>query len=254
MRRFTAIGAVTLTLGVGATAIAHAAVARTATETGGLAITPALLAAPATPGALGTMSVENHSSKPLSVTVAARPWTETSTGAIAVDRKHSLAAQVRLSATSFTLAPGATAPVSLSLLAAPSGGALYGAVEVIGLPAGAAKQKGIVLGYRLIGSLRLTPTASKYALAAGAVKVSSAHAVTLPIKSTGNTIDPVTGTVRVKGATGTNNYSINAVKILPGDTISPSLGKHAKGTYTATVTLTQGGKKQLSATRKFSVH
>jgi hypothetical protein len=44
------------------------------------------------------------------------------------------------------------------------------------------------------------------------------------------------------------------VKILPGKTVNlPAGTKLAKGSYTATVTLSQHGKRALSTTKKFKV-
>ena len=56
--------------------------------------------------------------------------------------------------------------VNATLNSAPSAGYLYGAMEVIGVPADAAKRKGVVLGYRLVGSIRINPAAPKYAITA----------------------------------------------------------------------------------------
>ena len=69
------------------------------------------------------------------------------------------------------------------------------------MPTDAATRKGVVLGYRLVGSLRILPAAPKFELTAGNAKASGSTAV-IPVKNTGNTLDPVTGTVKVKGARG----------------------------------------------------
>jgi hypothetical protein len=64
----------------------------------------------------------------------------------------------------------------------------------------------------------------------------------------------VTGNVSVKTATGTKNLTVQAVKILPGNTVNISLGtKLIKGTATAKITLNQRGKKALSLSKKFTV-
>ena len=76
----------------------------------------------------------------------------------------------------------------------------------------------------------------------------------LPVKNTGNTIDAVTGSVSVKSALGTKNLTVQAVKILPGNTINIPLGtKLSKGSATAKVTLNQRGKKALELNKKFTV-
>ena len=86
-----------------------------------------------------------------------------------------------------------------------------------------AKRKGLVLGYRVVGAIRLTPAAPKAAITAGTIKATKGTAV-LPVKNTGNTIDAVTGSVSVKDARGTRNLSVQAVKILPGKTVNIPLG------------------------------
>ena len=203
-------------------------------------------------GALTTVTVANRSAAPLAVTVTPRPWTQSASGKVAPNRRGTLPG-VRVSQASFTLAPGAEQQVSATLTSSPAAGYLYGALEVVGVPADAATRKGVVLGYRLVGSLRILPTAPKYELTAGNAKAVGGTAV-IPVKNAGNTLDPVSGTVSVKGASGTKNLAIAAVRILPGKTINVPAGtKLAKGSYTAKVTLSQGGKKALAVTKKFRV-
>jgi hypothetical protein len=160
---------------------------------------------------------------------------------------------VSVSQSTFTLAPGAEQQVSAALNSAPSAGYLYGALEVVGVPTDAATRKGVVLGYRLVGSLRILPTAPKYGLTASNPKAVSGTAV-IGVKNTGNTLDAVSGTVSVKGARGTKNLAIAAVRILPGKSVNvPAGSKLAAGSYTAKVTLNQRGKKALTVTKKFRV-
>ena len=106
---------------------------------------------------------------------------------------------------------------------------------------------------RLVGALRILPAAPKTGLTAGTAKAVKGTAV-VPVKNTGNTLDAVSGTVRVKSARGTKSISLAATKILPGKTINVPLGsKLAKGSYTATLSLKQRGKTALSATKKFKI-
>jgi hypothetical protein len=237
----------------GGAALASNGTARTA-QTGGLSITPALLQRPAQPGPLGAMTVTNRSGAALTVTVTPRPWAQSAAGKFSPDRRRTLAALLRVGKPSFTLAPGAAAVVDLSLLGAPAGGALYGAVEVIGLPADAATRQGVVVGYRLIGSVRLLPAQPKHSLKAGAVKLAARRAVVLPLTNTGNTLDPVSGTVKIKGVRGTLNSTVPELRILPGKTVNIGLSSTlSKGGYSATVTLKQGGTRLLTAKRRFNV-
>ena len=110
----------------------------------------------------------------------------------------------------------------MTLKSAPQG-YQYGALEVIGLPTDIAKRKGIVTGYRLVGALRYKPAVPTYALKVGAAKVKSGM-VTLSVKSSGNTAEPVSGTVRLKGPLGTRQASVKATRVLPGKTIAIAAG------------------------------
>jgi hypothetical protein len=214
-----------------------------APKDGGLALSPALIERQAGAGPAGAITVANHSAKRLDVTVAARPWVQSSSGAVSINRAKTLPG-VSVSAGSFPLAAGATKVVNVT---ATSGASLYGGVEVIGVPSDA-PSKGVVAGYRLVGSLRLDPAAPVLSLKAGTAKVTgtgSAKAVVLPLRNAGNTVQPVTGSVRLKGALGTRQRDLDAVRILPGKTVNVLLSSArtlSAGSYTATVSLTQGGK------------
>ena len=51
----------------------------------------------------------------------------------------------------------------------------------------------------------------------------------VPVKNTGNTLDPVTGTVKVKGAGGSRNAARSqAVRILPGKSVNVPVGQQAR--------------------------
>jgi hypothetical protein len=255
MKRYVALGAVLTALGAGGTALVQGAAAggsAAQTAAGGLSVMPALIEHNAQPGELAKLTVANRSKAPLDVTVTPRPWVQAVTGKVSPNRRGTLPG-VSVSQSKFTLKPGAETVVVANLTSAPSAGYLYGAMEVVGVPADAATRKGVVLGYRLVGSLRVLPAAPKNLITAGKVKASGKTAV-VPVKNAGNTLDPVSGSVKVKGAQGTKNFSVAAVKILPGKTVNlPAGTKLAKGSYTATVSLTQRGKKALSLTKKFKV-
>jgi hypothetical protein len=256
MKRSMALGAAVLALGAGAAAYGQKATAggaAAAQADGGLAVSPATFEAKAgQTGVLGTMKVANRSAAPLTITVTPRQWTQAATGKVSPNRRSTLSG-VSVSEATFTLASGAEKDVTVNLNSTPSAGSLYGAMEVVGLPADVATRKGLVLGYRVVGAVRVLPAAPKTGVSAGKIKVTKGTAV-LPVKSTGNTLDPVSGTVSVKNARGTRNLSVSPVKILPGKTINVPLGtKLQKGTATAKVTLKQKGKTALTLTKKFTV-
>jgi hypothetical protein len=230
-----------LALAAGGTALlAQAAPAGSKTAAGGLSLSPTLIETTAKPGAGGTVTVANHSAHTLVVTVAARPWRQSHTGATVPNRRATLKG-VTLSATSFSLKPKAQRNVTVGL---PSSGDLYGALEVIGLPPDADSRKGIVTGYRLIGSLRLDPAAPALALSAGKATASGKQ-LALPVTNRGNTVKPVTGNVDFKGPLGTRNNGIASVRILPGKTVDVPLRSTkglSPGAYKAKVELDQGGE------------
>ena len=231
--------------------------ARTAQRSGGLSITPIVIDRATQVGAANAMTVANNSDASLDVTVKARPWTQSASGAVSPNRRGTLGA-VGVSEQAFTLAPGATKALTVTLKSAPAGGYLFGALEVTGVPSDIAERKGVVTGYRLLGPLRYNAPTATYRLKAGTPKVSgkgSKKALTLAVRNTGNTLSPVTGTVRLKGPLGTKNASIKATKILPGKSVSLALlsGKSLRaGSYTATVTLIQN-KQNTRITKRIKV-
>jgi hypothetical protein len=124
---------------------------------------------------------------------------------------------------------------------------------VSGVPTDAAQRTGVVHGYRLIGSLRLPPAQKKFSLSAGQVK-RAGRAVVLPLTNRGNTIEPISGDISLKGTRGTLNDNVDELRILPGKKVNLKLASSLKsGAYTATVTLEQGGTRLLKAKRRFSV-
>jgi len=254
MKRVTALGAAVLALSAGAAAYGNKATAggAAAQATGGLSVIPGTIEVKAgTTGPLGTMKVANRSAEALTVTVTPRQWTQDASGKVAPNRRSTLSG-VSVGEASFTLAPGAEKDVPVNVSSAPANG-LYGAMEVVGLPADVATRKGVVLGYRVVSAFRLAPGTPKTGVSAGKIKPGKGTAL-LPVKSTGNTLDPVSGTVSVKDSRGTRNLTIPAVKILPGKTVNVPLGtKLQKGTATAKVTLKQKGKTALTLTKKFTV-
>jgi hypothetical protein len=231
--------------------------ARGAQAAGGLGVSPMQVERPAAAGAANVMTVANHSRSALDVTVKARPWIQSSSGATSPNRRRSLGG-VRVSEQAFTLAPGASKLVTVTLGGMPSGGALFGALEIVGLPQDLEDRKGIVAGYRLVSALRYTAATPRSGVRAGAVKLvgtGSKKTLTLTVRNTGNTIEPVSGRVRLKGPLGTKNASIKATRILPGKSVRLGLfsGRSLRaGTYTATIRLTQAGETT-SLTKKVTV-
>ena len=214
MRRLLALG---LTLAAAAGGVAVAANAgHAAGATGGLSLSPVIVQQKAAAGPLAPFTVVNRSDARLDVTVAARPWKQASDGTVEPDRRHALAG-VSVAQPAFTLAPGQSQSVGVTVGAVPAGGALYGALEVVGLPTDAEKAKGVVLGYRLVGTLRLTPAVPVHELRAR-VKVRR-RTLTLDVTNRGNTVDPVSADVTLKEPRGTRSPTVRPVRVLPGRTV-----------------------------------
>jgi hypothetical protein len=244
------------TLSLAAVALLSVAVTPAALGAGGLSLSPAVVEHAAKVGAVGSVVVDNTSAVPLKVTVTPRPWLQSRTGTVVPDRSRTLLADVAVGARSFTLAPNTRRSVSLTLRRGPSGGSLFGSVDVTGLPTSSAgKGSGVVAGYRLIGSLRLQPGTKKLRLRAGSARVKGS-AVLLAVRNDGNTIDAVSGRVRLTGARGSRTVAIAATKVLPGATVDLALGSIRglpKGAYTAKVALSQAGKSVLTTTKGFRI-
>lgn len=236
-------------------AIVALSVAEAAPGQGGLSLTPAILEHAAQPGAVGSVTVANTSTKTMRVRVRVRPWSQSRTGRTSASGRRTLRRHVRVSRSSFTLRPGARQRVDLSLLRRQRRGSLYGAVEVVGTPRGARRRRGVNIAYRLIGSLRLNPSRRVLRLRAGTPKASR-RSITLPVRNTGNTIEPVSGNVRISGPRGTRRGSIRPVKILPGKLVHLRLSSTRglpRGRYTAVVSLTQARRQIASVRRRVRV-
>ena len=198
------------------------------------------------------MTVANRSAAPMAVTVTPRPWVQAATGKVAPNRRGTLPG-VSVDKSTFTLAPGAEQVVTATLASAPGGR----------LPlrrAGGhrrADRRRDAQGRRArlpAGRRAPDPAGGAEVHDHGGQRQGVRRTAVIPIKNTGNTLDPVAGSVKVKGASGTKNLTVASVKILPGKTVNlPAGTKLAKGSYTATVSLTQHGKKALSVTKKFKV-
>ena len=130
-RRVGAVAAALAVAGGGAALLAHPAGSKTAA--GGLSLSPVVIEQTAKAGAVTTVTVGNHSAKSLAVTVAARPWKQSVTGAAEPNRRATLS-DIEVSAADFTLKAHAQKTLTVTLASLPSAGYQYGALEVIGLP------------------------------------------------------------------------------------------------------------------------
>jgi hypothetical protein len=247
-RRAVAFGLVaTIAAGLGPTAVAAG---------GALSITPATIEHLATPGPLGTILVTNTTSGAMKITIHARPWIQSRSGAVSPNRRATMGG-VRVSRPAFVLAAGGRASVAISLIHDPPGGSAFGVVDVIGIPTAEAKATGVVLAYRLLSPLRLeSPSnAQTVRLAVGAERVRTDAAV-VAVRNAGDTIDTITGDASIRSAAGTQRTAITAVRILPGSTVDVPLvhlSRLRRGTYTTTLSLRQAGRTVVTVKRTLRI-
>src|SRR6478735_8449240 len=81
---------------------------------GGLAVENGTVQRPAAAGAANVVKVTNRSTKALAVAVTPRPWTQSSSG-VASPNRGSVLSTVGVDANAFTLAPGASRDVTVTL-------------------------------------------------------------------------------------------------------------------------------------------
>jgi hypothetical protein len=260
-RRKLALGAAAVAGLAAATQIAFAdapSAPRASAAQGGLAITPARLETTARRGASGTVTITNSTDRKLRMTVRARPWRQARNGDVAANRSKRLGG-VSVTATRFTLETGAARSVGVTLNRVPGRRSQYGALDVVGKPT--KRRKGINVTYNLVSSLRFNPSAGarRYRLRAGRAKVTgsgSSRALVLQVRNRGNTVDLVGGSYDVSGSGGGKSGTIASKSILPGKMINlrlTGLGGLRRGSYSASVTLSQAGKNRVSVTRSFRI-
>jgi hypothetical protein len=219
---------------------------------GGVSLTPETVEHTARKGNLGSVAIKNTTSDTLKVTVRVRPWIQNrATGAVQANLKVSMSRYVAANSSSFNLAAGASRSVSLNQRRTPPGGSLYAGIEVFGKPRNAKARNGIIPQYRVVGRLRANPAHKRVALRAGTIGFIGSGAsrqVVMPIRNTGNTLDPIGGSVTFAGPTGKTN-ALKAITPLPGQVVN-LVGGHVsgmkKGRYTATFSITQGTKRYTS--------
>lgn len=225
---------------------------------GGLSVSPAIVEHAAQAGNVGTITIANTTSAALAVNVSVRPWVQSRTGAVTPNPRSTLG-DVRLSRSSFTLGAGARQTVSLTLLGKPAGGSLYGSIQVLGTPQRGSVRTGISLAYRLISTLRLDAAHKLLKLQAANLAITGGGArrvLVLNVRNAGNTVDPIGGSVLLKGPRGTVNENVVTARILPGATVQMTLGSLRgvpAGVYTVSIALVQDGRKLLVLARRVVV-
>jgi hypothetical protein len=224
---------------------------------GGLSLTPPSVEHAARKGTLGSVTIKNTTTDTLKITVRVRPWLQNrDSGQVAANFKVSLSRYVAASASTFNLAPGSRT-ISIVQRRTPPGGSLYAAIVVFGKPLHAKARNGIIPQYRVVGRLRANPVRKHVALRAGRVGFVGSGAgrqLVMPIRNTGNTLDPIGGSIQISGPT-TKTNPLKTIAIVPGQVVN-LVGGHVAGfkhgSYTAVWSITQG-TKHYTARRSFKL-
>jgi hypothetical protein len=242
----------------GVIAQADDAAPRARAAAGGVSVTPQTVEHTARKGSLGSVTIKNTTSGTLKMTVRVRPWIQNrTTGQVNPNLNVSLSRYVAANASSFNLGAGGSKVVSITQRRTPPGGSLYAAIEVLGKPRNAKARNGIIPNYRIVGRLRANPSKKRVALRAGRIGYigrGSGRQVVMPIRNTGNTLDPIGGSVTFTGPTSKTN-PLKAITPIPGQVVN-LIGGHIstfkKGRYTARWSITQGSKRY-TAVRTFTL-
>lgn len=229
-----------------------------AAAAGGVSVTPQTVEHAARKGRLGSVTIKNTTSGTLRMTVRVRPWIQNRTsGRVDPNYKVSLSRYVKARASSFNLGAGRSRTVSMMQRRRPPGGSLYAAIEVLGKPRHAKARNGIIPNYRVVARLRANPTKKRVSLRAGRIGYigrGAGRQVVIPIRNTGNTLDPIGGSVTFTGPTSKTN-ALKAITPIPGQVVN-LIGGHIstfkKGKYTARWSITQG-KRHYTAVRTFTL-
>ena len=228
-----------------------------AAQQGGVSITPASVERTAKRGAVGTITVKNTTKDTMRVTINVRPWIQNrNTGAVVLNTKASLAPFVRASPQSFNLPPGER-KVTFNMRRMTRSGSLYGGFQVFAKQTKAKSRNGIIPQWDLRGKMRLNPRSKRPNLRVGASDVTGRgdnRSLILAVRNTGNSLDPVGGTVAITGPTA-RNATITQVSVVPGQVVYLKGGAvkgMKRGNYTATWNVTMGGKR-FTAKRTFKL-
>ena len=257
-RRKLAFGAAAVA-GLAATQIAFAdapSAPRAAAAQGGLAVTPSILETTARRGASGSVTITNSTGRRLRMTVRARPWRQARNGDVArqpvADARQRLAQRDALHA---RVRRAAQRRASRSA-ACRRAGSQYGALDVVGKPT--RRRKGINVAYNLISSLRFNPTSSARRLRLGAGRAIVAG------RGSKRALVPPGPQPRQHGRPRGRQRGRERVRRRPQPARSARCGScparwinlkliglsgMRRGSYTASVTLSQAGRNIISVTR-----
>ena len=244
-------GAIAAAVAIPAASGAGTAAPQAAAAQGTVSVTPSIMETTARRAASTSAVVRNTTGRTLKFTVKPRPWRQSKSGGVRAIRSRTLRG-IGLSTKRFKLSAGKSRRVYATMGSVPARGSLYGALEAVGKPK---RGSGVNVAYRLVASMRFNPSSKRYRLRAGTASASRGVLGVL-VRNAGNTADAVGGSVRITGGGGAWNGTATAVRILPGKLVRVKLASTRglrRGTYSARITLTQGGKRRLTTTKRFTV-
>ncbi len=237
----------TATGSVIASADDSAPVARAAQQ-GGVSITPASVETTAKRGGVGSITVKNTTRDTMRVTINVRPWIQNrSTGGVVLNTRASLSPYVRATPRTFNLPPGERR-VTFNMRRMTASGSLYAGFQVFAKQVKAKARNGIVPQWDLRGKLRLNPRSKRPNLKLGTTRVlgrGNNRSLVLEVRNLGNTLDPVGGSVNITGPS-PRNATVPQIAVVPGQVVQlkgGSLRGMRAGNYTATWTVTHGGRR-----------
>jgi hypothetical protein len=226
---------------------------------GGLSLTPTVGERRVDESRSSSATVANTTGHVVRVTIRPRPWLQAADGTVSPDPNRTLARLVRISPSNLTMPAHSRRTVRLTLRHHAPGGSLYGALDVSGVPRRVRLANGITPHYRLIGSLRLNPRKPRTRVAAGAPRVtgrSGRHAILLPVRNLGNTVEPISGRVVLSGPRGGRANVLKPTRVVPRRLVQMTLGTYRgllrgrqPGRYRLSITLSQSGRTVLRTTR-----
>ncbi len=249
--------AIALTASVAALGVTSAM----ASGSGSVSLSPPLLTHVAAVGGIGSITVDNGTAQTMKTSVSVHPWLQGPTGLASPNQSVSVG-DVRVSTSSFTLGPRSSKVISLALVKVPAQGSIYANVDVVAQPTKRSLLPGTVnFGYRLIGSLRLTPVHARYGARFAGVVVRGNHrsgTVALAITNTGNTLASTGGSVYLKSSRAGANASVSSITDVPGATVDATVydlnGSLPAGNYSVSATLLMSGHHVANVHNGFTLH
>jgi len=217
-------------------------------QQGGVSISPAIVERTAKKGNIGSVTVKNTTKDTMRITVNVRPWIQNrATGQVVLNTRASLSSFVRASPAAFNLAPGQRT-VRLNMVNLTRSGSLYAGFQVFAKQVKAKARNGIVPQWDLRGKLRLNPRRKSLSVKLGSTRVlgrGDGRILILEVRNLGNTLDPIAGSVAITGPS-PRNATIPPVGVVPNQVVQlkgGSLKGMRAGNYTASWTVTQGGRR-----------